>query len=137
MPTSPFESDWWFMVNLPFPLTTRPSRESTSLSAGFVDFPAHLRSALSSGADRLDPLWYALPVLQLVGILASTFALAAAPSSDGGVRSADSIGPNVDRVFAGLNQPDAPGCAVGVFQAGQVLYARGCGSANRGQDDTV
>lgn len=75
-------------------------------------------------------MWYALPVLQVVGILASAFALAAAPSSDGGVRSADSIGPNVDRVFAGLNRPDAPGCAVGIFQAGQILYARGYGSAN-------
>ncbi len=81
------------------------------------------------GTDRLDPMWYALPVLQLVGILASAFALATAPSNDGGVRSVDSIGPNVDRVFAGLNRPDAPGCAVGFFQAGQILYARGYGSA--------
>lgn len=36
----------------------------------------------------------------------------------------------VDAVFAEFTQPDAPGCALGVYRGGEVLYARGYGLAD-------
>jgi CubicO group peptidase (beta-lactamase class C family) len=60
-------------------------------------------------------------VLPVAVLLASAIAL------DGGL---EDLGPKVDRVFAELNRPDTPGCAVGVFHAGEIRYARGYGSAN-------
>jgi CubicO group peptidase (beta-lactamase class C family) len=38
--------------------------------------------------------------------------------------------PGVDAVFAEYDRPDAPGCAVGVYQDGAVRYARGYGLAD-------
>ena len=38
--------------------------------------------------------------------------------------------PGVDAVFAEYDRPDAPGCAVGVYQDGVVRYARGYGLAD-------
>ena len=37
--------------------------------------------------------------------------------------------PGVDAVFAAYDRPDAPGCAVGVYQDGVVRYARGNAAA--------
>ena len=42
----------------------------------------------------------------------------------------DSIARRVDGVFARFSKPDAPGCAVGVYQNGAITYAKGYGSAN-------
>lgn len=42
----------------------------------------------------------------------------------------DSLATRVDAVFARFNRPDAPGCAVGVYENGTVAYAKGYGSAN-------
>lgn len=36
----------------------------------------------------------------------------------------------VDRVFAQWDRPDSPGCALGVYQNGQISYTRGYGSAD-------
>src|SRR2546426_289604 len=36
----------------------------------------------------------------------------------------------IDNIFAPWNQPNAPGCVVGVFKQGQIVYARGFGVAN-------
>lgn len=36
----------------------------------------------------------------------------------------------IDALFAEWNRPDSPGCALGVIQEGDVVYARGCGMAN-------
>lgn len=36
----------------------------------------------------------------------------------------------VDSIFAPLNRPDGPGCAVGVYRAGAIAYAAGYGLAN-------
>ena len=38
--------------------------------------------------------------------------------------------PRVDSVFASYDRPDAPGCAVGVYQDGRIRYARGYGLAD-------
>ena len=36
----------------------------------------------------------------------------------------------IDSLFAPYNRTDRPGCAVGVYRAGAIAYARGYGSAN-------
>src|SRR5262249_7310669 len=36
----------------------------------------------------------------------------------------------VDGLFASWNRQDAPGCAVGIVQRGQLIYSKGFGSAN-------
>src|SRR3989442_621923 len=36
----------------------------------------------------------------------------------------------LDHIFAPWNQPNAPGCVVGVFKQGQTVYVRGFGVAN-------
>ena len=55
----------------------------------------------------------------------------AAPSFAGGQSALpDSLIPRVDAVFARYARPDAPGCAVGVYQNGDIAYAKGYGSAN-------
>ena len=45
-----------------------------------------------------------------------------------GVR--DSLAQRVDHVFAAFDRTNGPGCAVGVYRDGRVLYARGYGMAN-------
>ena len=42
----------------------------------------------------------------------------------------DSLAARVDRVFARMDRPDSPGCAVGASRNGATLYTRGYGSAN-------
>ena len=42
----------------------------------------------------------------------------------------DSVSRRVDAVFGRFSKPDAPGCAVGVYQNGAITYAKGYGSAN-------
>ncbi len=36
----------------------------------------------------------------------------------------------IDQIFAEFDRPDSPGCALGLVQDGQLVYARGYGSAN-------
>jgi len=40
----------------------------------------------------------------------------------------------VDKVFAQWNKPESPGCALGVYQDGQVIYKHGYGMANLNDD---
>lgn len=40
----------------------------------------------------------------------------------------------VDELFAQWDRPDSPGCAVGIIQDGQLIYARGYGMANLDHD---
>jgi CubicO group peptidase (beta-lactamase class C family) len=42
----------------------------------------------------------------------------------------DSITSQVDRVFAAYAKPGSPGCALGVYRDGKMLYSRGYGAAN-------
>jgi CubicO group peptidase (beta-lactamase class C family) len=42
---------------------------------------------------------------------------------------ADAIGRDIDAVFARYT-PDGPGCAMGVFQNGRIVFAKGYGLAN-------
>jgi CubicO group peptidase (beta-lactamase class C family) len=62
-----------------------------------------------------------------IGFAAAAAALAAgAPAASG---SADLTG-RVDAVFRDLDRSDSPGCALGVYRDGRILYARGYGMAN-------
>lgn len=42
----------------------------------------------------------------------------------------NALGPRIDQIFAALDKPTTPGCAVGVSRNGTTLYTRGYGSAN-------
>jgi CubicO group peptidase (beta-lactamase class C family) len=42
----------------------------------------------------------------------------------------DSLTARVDTVFRAFDRTDAPGCALGVYRDGRILYARGYGMAN-------
>ncbi len=42
----------------------------------------------------------------------------------------DSIARRVDAVFAEYARPDSPGCTLGVYRDGRLVYAKGYGSAN-------
>jgi len=43
---------------------------------------------------------------------------------------ADSIARRVDSVFIAFDKPTSPGCALGIYNAGEIAYTRGYGSAN-------
>jgi CubicO group peptidase (beta-lactamase class C family) len=43
-------------------------------------------------------------------------------------------GPRADRLFADWSRPDSPGCALGVFQDGAMVYSRGYGLADAEHD---
>lgn len=57
-------------------------------------------------------------------------ALAVAPAPIAAQPVADSLVRRIDAVFAHFARPDAPGCALGIFRNGDVVYAKGYGSAN-------
>jgi len=46
------------------------------------------------------------------------------------VASEESFNPTVDAIFADLTKPGSPGCALGVYRDGRMLYAKGYGLAN-------
>jgi CubicO group peptidase (beta-lactamase class C family) len=46
----------------------------------------------------------------------------------------DSIARRVDSVFVALDKRTSPGCALGIYTAGQIVYTRGYGSANLEHD---
>ncbi|HWC95328.1 MAG TPA: serine hydrolase domain-containing protein [Candidatus Sulfopaludibacter sp.] len=56
-------------------------------------------------------------LLIAVTLLCSGFAADPAPS-------------NIDAIFAAFNKPGSPGCALGVFRGGKIIYSKGFGLAN-------
>ncbi|MFL5540915.1 MAG: serine hydrolase domain-containing protein [Longimicrobiaceae bacterium] len=60
-------------------------------------------------------------------VLAAALAATAAPAQEA---LPDGVARQVDRVFAAVDRPGSPGCAVGVYRRGVLAYARGYGSAN-------
>jgi CubicO group peptidase (beta-lactamase class C family) len=43
----------------------------------------------------------------------------------------------IDKIFDQWNRTDSPGCALGVYQSGQIVYKRGYGMANLNDDVTI
>jgi CubicO group peptidase (beta-lactamase class C family) len=78
--------------------------------------------------DRLFvSVWLAVLTAGLAAVLAS-------PA--GGVPPAErpTWADRVDKLFASFDRPDTPGCALGVFRDGRMLYERGYGSADLEHD---
>lgn len=42
----------------------------------------------------------------------------------------DSLSAKVDEIFARWDNPNSPGCALGIIKDGNIVYARGYGMAN-------
>ncbi len=40
----------------------------------------------------------------------------------------------VDKLFSQWDKPDSPGCALGIYKDGQIVYKRGYGMANLNDD---
>jgi len=55
------------------------------------------------------------------GLLLTAGALSSAPQGEN---------PAVDKVFAEFTKPGSPGCALGVYRDGRIIYERGYGLAN-------
>jgi CubicO group peptidase (beta-lactamase class C family) len=64
--------------------------------------------------------------------LSCTLAIAMAllATTRAGAQQSYAPGPRIDSVFAQYDRPDVPGCVVGVYKDGAIVYARGYGSAN-------
>src|SRR5829696_6220313 len=59
------------------------------------------------------------------------FALA---SSSFAQETKDARTEQVDKIFAGWNKPDSPGCALAIVKDGRIIYKRGYGMANLEHD---
>ncbi|UWZ82973.1 serine hydrolase domain-containing protein [Occallatibacter riparius] len=46
-------------------------------------------------------------------------------------------GAKIDKLFDQWNRPDSPGCALGVYQNGQIIYEHGYGMSNLNDDVTI
>jgi len=71
------------------------------------------------------PTLLALPVISLAATLANAQAL----SPD--------VSAQVDKVFEKWDHTDTPGCALGVYKDGQIVYKHGYGMANLNDDVTI
>ncbi len=58
-----------------------------------------------------------------------------------GLAQAQTLSPDiaaqVDKVFAQYDHTDSPGCALGVYQNGRIIYKHGYGMANLNDDVTI
>jgi len=66
------------------------------------------------------------------GVALGAFLLAAVGSQPQNLST--DMAAKVDKVFEKWNRPDSPGCALGVYKDGQVVYKRGYGMANLNDD---
>jgi CubicO group peptidase (beta-lactamase class C family) len=68
-------------------------------------------------------MFRALPVLCLAALLPAAVLAQQAPG-------ASPVAARVDAVFADYDKPDSPGCALGVYKDGAIVYSRGYGMAD-------
>ena len=68
------------------------------------------------------------------GFLVSSMALI---SPAGAQMLAPDVAERVDKVFEKWDRTDSPGCALGIYQNGQIIYKRGYGMANLNDDVTI
>jgi CubicO group peptidase (beta-lactamase class C family) len=62
--------------------------------------------------------------LSVLGLLFSSCAVARTAAND------DKAASGADEIFADLTKPGSPGCALGVYRDGKIIYAKGYGLAN-------
>src|SRR5215469_11760853 len=60
-------------------------------------------------------------------------AMVAAPAGEAQTLTADAA-KQVDKVFAKWDRGDSPGCALGVYRGGQIVYKRGYGMEDLNED---
>jgi CubicO group peptidase (beta-lactamase class C family) len=65
--------------------------------------------------------------LRLAVLLAAVTNTLAGPTS---AQAQQSDNPAVDAIFSDLTKPGSPGCAVGIYRDGKIIYAKGYGLAN-------
>jgi CubicO group peptidase (beta-lactamase class C family) len=68
---------------------------------------------------------------RILGLATLLFALALEPvGAQHVIGTRDSVSARVDSVFRAFDRTDGPGCALGVYRDGRIVYARGYGMAN-------
>lgn len=70
----------------------------------------------------------------LAVLTAGLAALAAAPAGSARQPDRPDWAGKVDKLFAAFDRPDSPGCALGMFKDGRVIYEHGYGSADLEHD---
>jgi CubicO group peptidase (beta-lactamase class C family) len=75
--------------------------------------------------------WAGLPVVTL------TIALVLLPCSASAQTLPPDVADKVDQIFEKWNRTDSPGCALGVYRDGQIIYKHGYGMANLNDDVTI
>ena len=83
---------------------------------------------------RLAGLSAAAGCLISAGLLVSSMALV---SPAGAQTLAPDLALKVDKVFEKYDRTDSPGCALGIYQNGQIIYKHGYGMANLNDDVTI
>lgn len=69
-------------------------------------------------------------------LVAAAFLLSGAPAAQ--TTAADLLASRVDALFAGYDRQDSPGCVVGIYRDGQIVYSRGYGmQRQRFEDETL
>ncbi len=72
-----------------------------------------------------------VPVRWLGGLLATAILGSAAAGPLAAQREVpDTVARRIDAVFGAFDRPTSPGCALGVYQNGRIVHARGYGDAN-------
>ncbi|HEY9225439.1 MAG TPA: serine hydrolase domain-containing protein [Gemmatimonadaceae bacterium] len=71
-----------------------------------------------------------MPRIVFAAAAAVLAATSIATAQNANPNNTDSITVRVDRVFAAYDRPGTPGCALGVYRDGRMLYSRGYGLAN-------
>jgi CubicO group peptidase (beta-lactamase class C family) len=91
----------------------------------------NMRALLSKGTKGLSRTG-----AKISAALSVAAAAAIAAAGCGGPGQSLSLGASaqVDKVFAKWNRHDSPGCALGVYQNGKIVYKRGYGMANLNDD---
>ncbi|HKO05254.1 MAG TPA: serine hydrolase domain-containing protein [Candidatus Acidoferrales bacterium] len=81
--------------------------------------------------DARPSIGYNSPIMQKLTCLGTAAMLLAGALS---CLAQNSPNPAVDQVFADYAKPGSPGCALGVFRDGKIIYTRGYGLANLEQN---
>src|SRR5262245_35232539 len=68
-----------------------------------------------------------MSILRLAVLLVATASIVIGPTC---LWSQQTANPGVDAIFADLTKPGSPGCALGIFRDGRIIYAKGYGLAN-------
>jgi CubicO group peptidase (beta-lactamase class C family) len=89
----------------------------------------------STASPKIVACLRRIPRLVVLSLLVGGYAIVASPK--GAAETADVTGadnPAIDALFASLDKPGSPGCALAVARHGKLIYSRGYGYANLDYD---